>query len=178
MKIASVIISAALLVTLPGCAGWDQRMDESYRKEGAKRCAKQGLAQGSAVYNDCLVQHVQKRIDQRSAVRGDLVVGTVVAAAVGATAWSAEQEGRARASAQPLEDRPPQWRTCPDGRYVLATKCYLAPDGTYVGGPPQMAPDGRYIGKTGDRVIMCPDGRYVSGSRCKMAPDGSYVGVP
>jgi hypothetical protein len=177
MNIASVIISAALLATLSGCAGWDQRMNESYQKEGAKRCAKQGLANGSAVYNDCVAQFVQTRIDQRSAVRGDLLAGTAVAATVGANVWSAEQQGRARAYGQPLQDQPLQWRTCPDGRYVLTNACYLAPDGTYVGGPPQQAPDGRYIGRTSGNVIMCPDGRYVTGSRCQLAPDGSYVGI-
>lgn len=37
---------------------------------------------------------------------------------------------------------------------------YLAPDGTYVGGKPNLAPDGTYVG-----------------GKPHLAPDGSYVGT-
>lgn len=85
---------------------------------------------------------------------------------------------------------------CPDGTYVSGSRCImtpdgtfvggrpqLAPDGTYVGGRPQMAPDGSYVGtKPTDEygspapIRLCPDGTYVSGERCKLMPNDQYIG--
>lgn len=76
---------------------------------------------------------------------------------------------------------------CPDGSYVSGGRCYLAPSGAYVGGPPSLAPDGSYVGGSprlapngqyvgGSQVVICPDGSYVGGTRCVLAPNGQYVG--
>lgn len=66
----------------------DLSLDALILKEivaGMGRCAKQGYVQGSTSYDGCVAQHLQRRLDQRAAVRGDLLAGTAVAAAVGAT---------------------------------------------------------------------------------------------
>lgn len=76
---------------------------------------------------------------------------------------------------------------CPDGSYVAGTRCWIAPNGQYLGGPPTIAPDGtyvagapriapsgKYIGGTGP-ITICPDGSYVSG-QCRLTPAGTYIG--
>lgn len=76
---------------------------------------------------------------------------------------------------------------CPDGSYVAGTRCWIAPNGQYLAGPPTIAPDGTYvvgtpritpngsyIGGTGP-ITICPDGSYVAG-KCRLTPAGTYVG--
>lgn len=79
---------------------------------------------------------------------------------------------------------------CPNGSYVFGRGCFMAPNGTFVGAPPQMAPDGTWVGGTPQmapngrfvagpgRVTMCPDGSFVAAPRCQLMPNGTYLGVP
>jgi len=105
--------------------------------------------------------------------RRDLGDALMLGAAVGAVAYGAEAQGRATAAQRiavpqsaprptylpapaPLPVGQPQ-TLCPNGSRVYGDKCYLAPNGTYVGGPPQLAPNGAYVGGPG-KPILCPNG--------------------
>ena len=56
----------------------------------------------------------------------------------------------------------------PDGSYV-GGEPEMTPQGGYVGGQPKMVPDGSYVGTgSSGKTTMCPDGSYVGGSNCRM----------
>ena len=46
----------------------------------------------------------------------------------------------------------------PDGTYVSGDSAEMAPDGSFVGGKPQMTPDGSFVG---GKPTMAPDGSFV-----------------
>jgi hypothetical protein len=56
--------------------------------------------------------------------------------------------------------------------YARSDNVQLAPDGTYVGGDPNMAPNGQWVG---GEPNMAPNGQWVGGQP-EMAPNGQWVG--
>jgi starvation-inducible outer membrane lipoprotein len=156
----------ALALCLSGCA--------SFPLTAKQECKYNGYQPGTpecTAFQQQRIAEVAQQSKDNTAIIGAIMLGKLYVD-------TAKAQGRANAYAMPLVSSPlPKLKTCPDGTPTYSERCFLAPNGRYVGGHPQIAPDGSFVGGTGE-LLLCANGTYVMGSRCQLLPDGTYIGVP
>ena len=175
-RVTALCTSIALL--LSGCS--TAQLAEFHRNAAVKECTRLGVAPDSDELGPCIDRHLAQWESERQVLRNDLVTVAAIATAANLSA-NAQRSYRSPAS-------DPTIYQCPDGSFITGKECYLAPNGTYLGGPPTLAPDGtfvvgeprlapngKFVGSYGN-VIQCPDGTYVAGYQCVLAPNGRFVG--
>lgn len=187
---------ALMCASLSSCAAYEARVAHVNQIEAREACKRAGYASPGVAMQQCINNTIPTVKAERRQLASDLIAGGVL---VGAALTAARAGGDANLGAAPQTpistfDTSARTRgsvmACGNGQYVFGTRCFAAPDGTYVSGPPRLAPDGsyvagtpriapngRYVGGAG-QIIACPDGSYVAGSSCVMTPDGRYVGRP